>query len=529
MTRPVAVRILVLAAAIGLVAQALLLDNLLGINAPILAAGLLGAAFVLRPADRRIDPLDRWLPPAALAMSLGIALRADPVLLALDVLAACALLGASVAAIAGEAVTRRSAIRVVELGFLIVGWAGVGILQVTAATRRLAPRMDEDRLARLPGWVGPVARGLVLAIPLLFVFATLFSSADIVFGRLMGRMFSWNVDLGELPIRLAVAFFIAWAVAGLLAVAAGSLSAQDEADAAGAMPRRPDEPVPQSLGAAAWGLPDPAGPAGASGIGLGVRLGAIESATILVAVDVLFGVFVVLQLAYLFGGQDTLAATGLPYAQYARSGFFELVWVAVLAGGLLATVHAVAARRTPVLVGAGLVLAGLTAVVLASALLRLRIYQDAYGWTELRFYVLAAIVWLAAGIAITIVLLARNRMGWLLHGLAIAAITVLLGVNVVGPSRLIAEQNVARVLNPALVPPDGRTGLDVSYVRALGDDGVPALVRVLPALGTADRAELLGWLESRRRSLAEPDASAWPAWNLGREQARAALGALPGR
>jgi hypothetical protein len=39
---------------------------------------------------------------------------------------------------------------------------------------------------------------------------------------------------------------------------------------------------------------------------------------------------------------------------------------------------------------AAFALAGLTAVVLASALLRLRIYQDAYGWTELRFYVLVA-------------------------------------------------------------------------------------------------------------------------------------------
>ena len=526
MTRPVALRILALAAVIGLVAQGLLLDSLLGINAPILAAGLLGAAFALRPAARRIDPLDRWLPPAALAMSFGISLRADPVLLALDVLAACALLGASVAAIAGEAVTRRSAIRVVELGFLVLGWAGVGILRVTAATRRLTPNVDEDLLARLPPWVGPVARGLVLAIPLLFVFATLFSSADVAFGRLMGRVFSWDVDLGELPIRLAIAFFIAWAVAGLLAVAAGSLGGEDEAHTLMAAPRRPDEPLPQSLGAAAWGLPDAGGHAGGTRIGLGVRLGAIESATILTAVDILFGVFVVLQLAYLFGGQDTLAATGLPYAQYARSGFFELVWVAVLAGGLLATVHAIAARRTPALVGAGLVLAGLTAVVLASALLRLRIYQDAYGWTELRFYVLAAIVWLAVGIAVTIVLLARDRMGWLLHGLAIAAIAVLLGVNIVGPSRLIAEQNVARVLNPALVPPDGRSGLDVVYATRLGDDAIPALVAALPALAPGDRVALRIGLDRRAEALAQSDATGWPSWNLGRESARAALATL---
>ena len=522
MTRPVALRILVLAAAIGLAAQALLLDNLLGVNAAILAGCLLGAAFVLRPADRRIDPLDRWLPPTAMAISLGIALRADPVLLELDVAAACALLGASVAAIAGEGVTRRSAIRVAELGFLVVGWAGVGILRVTPALRRPADRDAEPIIARLPAWAGPIARGLLIAIPVLLVFGSLFSAADVAFDRLMGRLFTWNVDLGEVPIRLAVAFLIAWVVAGLLAVASGALGPILDDD------RRAStrEPLPQSLGAAAVGLPDPNGSAA---LAPGLRLGAIESATILIAVDALFGIFVILQIAYLFGGQDTLAATGLPYAQYARSGFFELVWVAVLAGGLLATVHAIAARRTPALVGAGLALGGLTAIVLASALLRLRIYQDAYGWTELRFYVLATIVWLAIGIGITIALLARDRMRWLLHGLAMAAIIVLVGINLVGASRLIAEQNVARVLDPSLVPPDGKSGLDVTYATRLGDDAVPALVMALPALDPASRSALLRQLKSRRDALDVAETAGWPSWNVGRELARRALVALPAR
>ena len=520
MTRPVALRILVLAAAIGLVAQALLLGNLLGVNAPILAGALLGAAFVLRPAERRIDSLDRWLPPAALAISLAIAIRADPTLLALDLGAACVLLGASIAAIAGEAVTRRSAARVVELALLVLGWAGIGVLRVSASARRPDPGPGIDTgLNRIPAWIGPIARGLLIAIPVLFVFASLFSAADIAFDRLMGRLFTWDVDLGEVPIRLSVAFLIAWAVAGLLAVASGALgSVIDDGE------RISVDPLAQSLGAAAIGLPDPDRSAA---LAPPIRLGAIESATILIAVDVLFAVFVVLQVAYLFGGQDTLAATGLPYAEYARSGFFELVWVAVLAGGLLATVHAVAARRTGALVGAGLALAGLTAVVLASALLRLRIYQDAYGWTELRFYVLATIVWLGIGIGVTIALLATDRMRWLLHGLALAAIVVLVGMNLVGPSRLIAEQNVARVLDPSLVPADGKSGLDVPYALRLGDDAVPALVATLPALDPADRAALLSRLQSRRDALAE--ATGWPAWNLGRELARRALAALPPR
>lgn len=528
MTRPAALRILALAAVIGLVAQAFLVDTLLGLNVPLLAGAVLAAAVALRPRDLAIDRADWWLPPATVLVALAIAVRADPVLLVLDVLSLAALLGAWVAAISGAAVTRRSAARIVELGFLVLGWVGIGVLRAAAAVNQPRPDAGAGSAAwRLPAWASPVARGLLLAVPMLVVFAALFSAADVAFERLMSQLFSWNVDLGMLPLRLAFAFLVAWGVGGLLAVAAGSIGDEpDEPEAPGAsLAARP--PIASSPGAVAAGLPAPAARAGEPLPIL--RLGAIEAATILVAVDVLFGVFVVLQVGYLFGGQDSLAVTGLPYAQYARSGFFELVWVAVLAGGLLAVVHAIAARRTIALVAAGIVLAALTAAVLVSALIRLRIYQAAYGWTELRFYVLASIVWLGAGIAITIVLLARNRMGYLLHGLAIAAVAVLIGMNVVGPSRVIAEENVARVLNPALVPRDGQSGLDIRYARALGDDAVPALVRALPALGGSNRTLLLDWLETRRQALAAPEATAWAAWNLGREAARSALEGLPDR
>jgi hypothetical protein len=329
MTRRIAVRLLVLAALVGWLAQALLLQNLLGVNAPILAAVLLLAGWVVRPPDRPVDRLDWWLPAAALAVSAGIAVRADPTLVALDAMVACGLLGASMAAFSGLAVTRRSAIAVVELGLLVLGWAGIGILRVAAALQRLgpadeAPSVDAAWRTRLPAWLPPVGRGILIAVPILIVFTSLFAAADAAFDRIVGTIFRWDFDLGELPLRLAVTFLIGWAVAGLLAVASGRAI---EDDGGIAVSRWDPSPRPQSLGAAAAGLPA----AGGSRV-LGLRLGSIEAATILVAVDALFGAFVVVQVAYLFAGLDTLAATGLPYAQYARSGFFELVRVAFLAG-----------------------------------------------------------------------------------------------------------------------------------------------------------------------------------------------------
>ena len=50
----------------------------------------------------------------------------------------------------------------------------------------------------------------------------------------------------------------------------------------------------------------------------------------LASLDLLFALFVAVQIRYLFGGDAGLRLTGLSYAEYARRGFFELVWVTAL-------------------------------------------------------------------------------------------------------------------------------------------------------------------------------------------------------
>ena len=510
MNRTIASRSLTAALAVGIVGQALLVGAVFGLNVPLLvAATLVAAALVTADAGaRRIDPLDWWLPIAALVIAATMAIRSDPTLQFLNVVTAATLLGASMAAIAGAAVTRRSALAIVALGTVVLAWVAGGILRlsvVARSSREPTPGWRE----RLPAWAGPVARGLFIAAPVLLVFVVLFSSADAVFARLADSLFGWQIDLGELPLRVAVAFLVTWAVAGLLGVAAGGADLE--------WPRSASQM--QSLGAAAV-EPLPMTP----------RLGVTEALTVLVAVDILFAVFVSLQVAYLFGGLDTMAAGGITYANYARRGFFELVAVTCLAGALVVGLHAVIAERTRAFVAAAIGLAVLTFVILGSAAFRMRLYQEAYGWTELRFYIYATIAWLAIGIVAAIVLLARNRMRWLVHAMTIAAIGVLFAVNVIGPQRHVADQNVARLLDPTLVPPDGRTGLDIYYAQMLeGFDAVPSLVSALPALNPSDRASLMTDLEYRWEQLQRPELAAWPAWNLARQEAREALEPLFGR
>jgi hypothetical protein len=507
MDRTIAMRSLTAAFVVGVLAQGLLVGAELGINLPLLATATIVAAIAVAKGGRKIDRMDLWLPVATLVVAAMIAIRSDETLLFLDVMTAAALLGASMAAFAGAALTRRSASAIVGTGMIVLAWVGGGILRLSIAARRPGP--GPGWRARAPLWAGPVTRGLLLALPVLIVFVALFSSADAIFASLAANLFGWEIDLGELPMRVSVAFFVAWAVAGLLGVAGGAA----ELD----WPPQPRQIQMQSLGAAAV-EPLPLAP----------RLGATEALTILVAVDILFAIFVSLQVAYLFGGLDTLAAGGITYSNYARRGFFELVAVTCLAGGLVVALHAIVAERTRAFVGAAIGLALLTFVILASAALRLSLYQDAYGWTELRFYIDATIAWLGLGIVAAVVLLVRDRMRWLVHAMTVAAVVILVAVNLVGAQRHVADANVARLLNPSLVPPDGRRGLDLYYVLTLGDDAVPAIVAALPALSDEDRAWAMSDLEDRWRDLQRPAAASWPAWNMARERARAALATLFG-
>lgn len=473
------------AVAIGLLAQWLFVDALLGINAPIALAALLGAAWLIRPAGRPHPRWrDAWLAIAALTFASFAALRGDMNLVDLDLLAALGLGGAALASFAGLPVIDQAVVQLAGFAARMAIFASVAGGRVLGSLRRAVPDgAGRSWLAR----AAPVLRGVLIAVPLVILFVALFAAADAVFARIAGDLFTWNLDLGALPARIVFAVVVAWLSAGLFVFVAGSSQGRPAGEAA---PR-------------------------------GFHLGAAETTTVLAVLDLLFVAFVALQGAYLFGGQDTLAAGGLTYAEYARRGFFELLVAAFVVGGLVLAAEATVARRTRAYLAAAIGLVVLTAVVLASALLRLRLYQEAYGWTELRFYVLAAIVWLAIGCAVAVVALATNRSRWLLHAMVAVSIVFGLAFNVIGPVRLVAEQNVARAVHPELVAPGGEAGLDVAYLSSLGDDALPVLVENLCNLPSPFAAGAYDLAKAWTARLAHNEAGrAWQAWNLSRERAR---------
>ena len=142
--------------------------------------------------------------------------------------------------------------------------------------------------------------------------------------------------------------------------------------------------------------------------------------------------------------------------------------------------------------------------MLASALHRLRLYEDAYGLTRARLLAETVIVWLGALLAVVVAATcARRRFGWIA---VLGSAAALLAFSLSNPDLRVAERNVARWQE---------TGkLDIEYVSGLSADAVPALVE-LPG-------GVRAWAtEATRHRLATGDP--WSSANRSRAEARRLL------
>ncbi len=142
----------------------------------------------------------------------------------------------------------------------------------------------------------------------------------------------------------------------------------------------------------------------------------------------------------------------------------------------------------------------LTLVVVASALYRMHVYEEAYGFTRLRLLVSVFEGWL--GLVVLMVLgagAAAARVGGCPRAVLLSGAAALLALAALNPDAYIARHNLDRF---------AETGkIDTAYLSGLSADAVPALQRAGCAtpVPTADD----DWLE----------------WNLGRARATSGLAA----
>lgn len=298
---------------------------------------------------------------------------------------------------------------------------------------------------------GAIFRGVLLSIPALLILGGLLAGADAIFRDLLARLFNFDAE--------TIMRHFVWIAGSWIAVySIVSYVAEPERSRVGELELREHD----------------------------IRVGNLESCIVLGSIAALTFFFVVIQFGYLFGGHEhVLFSKGLTYAEYARSGFFELLAFCSLLLMLVLSFQAVTeetlARR--LLVG---VLAALAVVVAVSAMHRMRLYIDAYGLTPLRIYPSAFMIWLGAVFAWLAVCVVSVRRSAFATWSFFMGLAVVFALNIYNPDAAIARVNLQRKL------------ADYAILRDLSADAVEEL-------SAADDEQIRSILSSIRDEIASRD------------------------
>ena len=276
--------------------------------------------------------------------------------------------------------------------------------------------------------------GLVIAFPILLIFAGLLASADSIFADWLKNLNIWNgiwrVFRTLMMTLFASAFFY--------------LLASDK--------NKLHEKITKVF-----------------------KLDAITVGVVLGLVNALFGLFVYIQIRYLFGGATFVLSNNLTLAEYARSGFFELVRVLILATILIVGTHRSFAEH-----GSHWLINSLQAifiaqigVVAASALYRMGIYQETYGFTSLRLYV----QWFIYAVMGTLVfsgiaLISKIQFRRFFQAILVMVLVVATIVSLISVDSVIASENISRF--------KAGKSLDLKYLSTLSTDAATSITNLYP-------------------------------------------------
>jgi hypothetical protein len=335
----------------------------------------------------------------------------------------------------------------------------------------------------------------VIALPFLLIFGTLFASADPLFNALLDNILqSEKIPqyLGKF-IRDFIVFFY-FLGAGAAIITRALIARHNEAKEASL----PDRTI---------------------------------ITTFLAVLNLLFLVFLVFQFAYFFGGEDVVKAYDLSYAEYARQGFYQLVWAAGLVFALAWALYRMTGLAQWLTRELTLLLILQTGVVLVSAVSRLLLYIGAYGLTVSRWWAMAIILLIAA-VLIGVLCSAFAKVPYTqwVKATCLAALFAFGGLLLINVEGQVVGENGKRFLS-------GKTAqLDLIYLTGLSSDAVPALMDIYKQPwqrqpenfnsinGQDARYFLIARLTERKKQLESDVASDWRYAVLSDYRALAALG-----
>ncbi|MFA6090254.1 MAG: DUF4173 domain-containing protein [Candidatus Gracilibacteria bacterium] len=295
-----------------------------------------------------------------------------------------------------------------------------------------------------------ILKGILMAIPLIFVFTLLFSSADLVFQKFVGDLLNFNLlDILQASERLINIIFFSVVFVGIFTFVSYNIRTF----------QKKEEDVEIVIDDKKH----------------------IEIYVMLGLVSLLFLTFIVIQISYLFGGEQMILSQGHTYAEYATKGFQELAAIAFIVFVLFWQIDQyLYAHKKPsnsrIYKGLSSLIISLTLIILLSAFQRLWLYETMYGFTEIRFYGYICIVML--GLASLIIL--HKILFFMKEGHFLISIISLCGIallvcNVINPESFITESNTTKNYR-------GSLKMDSYYISNRSEDAVDNMIKTYATL-----------------------------------------------
>jgi hypothetical protein len=462
-----------------------------GISFPIFAGITLGAGLLLAKGER-VGPTRKslWLLFPILIFSIGTLLRREPLTTFTNYLLTLFLMGVFAHTFRGGRWLNYSLSDFAAMLFYLAVSALAKPIQLLSKRNLTSDEGNLPNTSKPKKWskILPVFRGLLIAIPIVGIFASLLAAADPVFANYLEdfiQIFNFE-NLPEYIFRGVYILILGYLLAGIYSHA---------------FTHDKDENL---IGEEKAWIP--------------TFLGFTESSIVLGSVNILFVTFVGIQFKYFFGGSVNIKIDGFTYAEYARRGFGELVGVAFLSLLLFLGLSTITRRENHIqrktFSGLGIGLVVLVALILISAFQRLVLYENVYGFTRLRTYSHIFMVWLGILLAVVVALELLKRQRTFALAALFAAFGFVLTLNLINVDNLIVHQNTKRALNSET--------FDIQYFKSLSSDAVPALIEAQQNshLGEADRNELAAILACQITEMADERAKqSWMSYHWSDQRA----------
>lgn len=468
--------VILISLGLAVVFNFLFFEKLIGVSVFVFSATLLGIVGFL--GQRYELPIRKnwWLVSFVLFFSLMIGIRANEFLTFLNICASLGLLMLLAQQLTGSPAFL---MKIRDYFFLVTLVPLQMVLGALSAVFSMG--QIHSKTKNHDTWIR-VIKGIIMAVPILIIFSVLFSQADLAFSQFIKSFIDINISERTIQYTVLLAFAFVSALSFLSYIFLPKESIEITTS----------ENSPTTL-----------------------RSGReIEILVFLSLISTLFFVFIGFQATYLFGGQENIINAGFTYAEYARRGFFELLAVAILSLLVLLASEKYSGyefKKDKRFLVPALIMIVEVIVVMVSAFKRLLLYIDAYGVSELRFYVAGFIgLLLMLFIILAIKFIRSKPERFFTFGALLSIASFIIALNIVNPDAFIAGYNTNQYT---------RTGkIDVPYAGNLSEDAVPENIELYSRLNGEDKKVLWEFLQKQKERL-QRSKDDWQSTNLSRSKA----------